>query len=168
MIEREVCGLTMARSARSVGSPLAADDARVAQFADLGGDLVLHLDLVLVGHDDDARTACGSALAMTSSEMMSKIDGDQLRMMVWSFSSTRERPLRNSSSLLSMPARSTPIRAETTKMPPSVTTSMTRRKAQPVSPPMVPVSSVRISASQDGLDEVERLAAFGRDAESPR
>ena len=57
------------------------------------------------------------ALATTSSEMMSKIDGDQLRMIVWSFSSTRERPLRSSSSLPSMPALSTPISAETMKMP---------------------------------------------------
>ena len=39
--------------------------------------------------------------------------------------------------------------ADTTKMPASVTNSMTRRKAQPVSPPIVPESSVRISDSQN-------------------
>ena len=89
------------------------------------------------------------ALATASSEMMSKIDGDQLRMIVWSFSSTRERPLRNSSSLLSTPALSTPISAETMKMPPSVTISMTMRNAQPTSPPIVPASRVRISDSQN-------------------
>ncbi len=81
--------------------------------------------------------------------MMSKIEGDQLRMIVWSLSRTRERPLRSSSSLLSTPALSTPISAETTKMPPSVTTSMTMRNAQPASPPIVPESSVRISDSQN-------------------
>ena len=79
--------------------------------------------------------------------MMSKIEADQLRMMVWSFSSTSERPLRNSSSLPSRPELNTPISADTTKMPPSVTASMTQRKAQPASPPMVPESSVRIRLS---------------------
>ena len=86
-------------------------------------------------------------LAMVSSAMMSKIEADQLRMMVWSFSSTSERPLRSSSSLPSRPVESTPISAETMKMPPSVTASMTTRKPQPASPPMVPLSRVRIRLS---------------------
>ena len=95
---------------------------------------------------------------------MSKIEGDQLRMMVWSASSTCERPLRSSSSLPSMPEERMPIRVETTKMPASVTTSMTMRKPQPASPPMVPASSVRISDCPHRLEEPQPFAAFRRDA----
>ncbi|CAN7469707.1 hypothetical protein LJR245_003096 [Rhizobium leguminosarum] len=80
--------------------------------------------------------------------MTSKIEGDQLKMIVWSFSSTCERPLRRSSSFSSRPELSTPIRAEKTKMPDMVTTRETPRKGQPISPPIVPASMVRISDSQ--------------------
>ena len=47
-----------------------------------------------------------------------------------------------------MPELSTPIRVEKTKMPASVTSSMISRKVQPMSPPTVPASMVRISDSQ--------------------
>ncbi len=57
MIEREVCGLVMARSQRSVGSPERQTMRVLRRFGTFCGDLVLHLDLVLVGHDDDARPA---------------------------------------------------------------------------------------------------------------
>ena len=87
------------------------------------------------------------ALAIVSSEIISKIDGDQLKIIVWSFSSTSERPLRSSSSLLSIPALRTPISAETMKIPANVTSSITMRKPQPASPPIVPESKVRISDS---------------------
>jgi hypothetical protein len=46
-----------------------------------------------------------------------------------------------------MPLLRTPMRAEMTKTPPRVTPSMTTRKPQPVSPPIVPESSVRIRLS---------------------
>ena len=88
------------------------------------------------------------SLAITSSETTSKIEGDQLKMIVWSCSSTSERPLRSSSSLPSRPVLSTPISAETTKMPANVTSSITSRKPQPASPPIVPESRVRISDAQ--------------------
>ena len=68
-------------------------------------------------------------------------------MTVWSDSITRERPLRSSSSLSSMPLFSTPMSVLTMKMPPSVTTSIATRKPTPASPPMVPASSVRIRLS---------------------
>ena len=41
-----------------------------------------------------------------------------------------------------------PIKVDTTKMPHKVTANITTRKAQPLSPPTLPVSTVRIVASQ--------------------
>ena len=69
---------------------------------------------------------------------------DQLRITMWPVSTTRERPLSSSSSLLSMLLVSTPIKVLMMKMPPRVTASMAKRKFQPVSPPIVPGSSVRM------------------------
>ena len=140
--------MTIARSYRSVGSPLRQITRvlrRVGTLAAISSSISTLSLLAMM----TMRGRLRLALATASSEMMSKIDGDQLRMIVWSFSRTRERPLRNSSSLLSTPALSTPISAETMKMPPSVTISMTMRNAQPTSPPIVPESRVRISDSQN-------------------
>ena len=146
MIERDVCGDTIARSARSVGSPerqITRVLRRLGTLAAISSSIsTLSLSAMMT-----MRGRRRLALAMLSSLRMSKTDADQLKMMVWSFSSTSERPLRSSSSLPSSPVESTPISAETMKMPPSVTASITARKPQPVSPPIVPESSVRISAS---------------------
>jgi hypothetical protein len=61
----------------------------------------------------------------------------------------RERPLRSSSILPSMPLVKMPIKVLTMKMPPKVTASIIKRKGQlPESPPMVPASKVRIRLIQ--------------------
>jgi len=49
-----VCGLPISRSARSIGSPEAADDAGIAGHLDAGADLVFHLHLVPPCQDDNA------------------------------------------------------------------------------------------------------------------
>ncbi len=69
-------------------------------------------------------------------------------MTVWFDSRTSDRPLRRRSIWFSMALFNTPIRALTMKMPPSVTSSITPRKAKPWSLPMVPASSVRIRLAQ--------------------
>ena len=75
--------------------------------------------------------------------MIVKIDSDQPRITVWSFSSTIERPRRRSASLESMPLAITPISALTMNSPPRVSTSRVSRNRQvPSSPPMVPGSRV--------------------------
>ena len=61
--------------------------------------------------------------------MIVKIDSDQPRITVWSFSSTIERPRRSSDSLESMPLAMTPIRALTMKSPPTV--SSEQREQEP-------------------------------------
>ncbi len=84
------------------------------------------------------------ALASMISPMISKICADQPRITVWLLSSTRDRPLRSSSSLSCRPVLMMPIRVATMKMPPSVTVSIaTTNGTLPTSPPMVPGSSVR-------------------------
>ena len=80
--------------------------------------------------------------------MIVKTCGDQPRMTVWPCSTMRERPLRMSASRASMPLDRAPISALMTKMPPSVTSSIRIRKAQPWSPPIVPESSARIKLAQ--------------------
>ena len=83
------------------------------------------------------------SLATVSSLMIVKIDSDQPRITVWSFSSTIERPRRSSPSLESMPLAITPIRALTMNRPPRVSASRVSRNRQlPSSPPIVPGSSV--------------------------
>ena len=149
MIERAVCRLTISRSARSIGLPVRQTMRVVPGVGDALADLVLHLHLVLVGQDDDAGAGAGSRWPATSSVTIAKTCGDQPRITVWSLSTTCERPLRSSSSLPSMPLVSTPISVLTTKMPPRVTASIESRNGQlPVSPPMVPASSVRMSDIQ--------------------
>jgi hypothetical protein len=60
---------------------------------------------------------------------------------------TFERPLRISSMRASRPALSTPISADTTKMPPMVMAKLVSRKGQlPASPPRAPASMARMSA----------------------
>ena len=54
MIDAASCGLTISRSSRSIGLPVRQTTWSPGR-AHLGADLVLHLDLVLVGEDDDAR-----------------------------------------------------------------------------------------------------------------
>ena len=100
-------------------------------------------------------------LAMASSEMMSKTEGDQLRMIVWSRSRTFERPLRSSSSLPSMADDSTPMRVEKMKMPATVIASAMMRKPQPLSPPIVPASMERISAAQAASIKSSGSLPFG-------
>jgi hypothetical protein len=92
---------------------------------------------------------------------MVKIFGDQLRISVWSLSTTNDRPLRNSSSLPSMPLLMTPIRALTMKMPPRVTPSMAKRNPPPSSPPMVPESRVRMRLSHIASRKPGWSAPFG-------
>ena len=58
-----------------------------------------------------------------------------------------------------------PIRVETMKMPPIVTSSMMMRKPQPASAPMVPASRVRISEAQKASGKSSGCAALGRDPE---
>ncbi len=104
------------------------------------------------------------SLAVASSETMVKTRGDQPRIRVWFFSSTRERPLRSSSIFSSITPERAPIRVLITKMPPKVTASIEKRNDQlPVSPPMVPASRVRISDIQVMCDEAgSGGAVFGR------
>jgi len=75
--------------------------------------------------------------------MIVKIESDQPRITVWSFSSTIERPRRRSASLVSMPAAITPMRALTMKRPAIVSTSIVSRKRhwRSPSPATVPGSS---------------------------
>ncbi len=88
--------------------------------------------------------------------------------MVWSFSSTSERPLRSSSSLPSMPEDRTPISVATTKMPPSVTASITTAEA----PAGIGAHGAGVERAHQrfphGLAEIERPGPFGRDAEQRR
>ena len=88
------------------------------------------------------------AFAVRSSFTTVKICSDHPRITTWSVSTTRERPLRSSSSRFSRPVVRTPMRALTRKMPPMVTRNMTSRKPHPASPPMVPASRVRMRLSQ--------------------
>lgn len=68
---------------------------------------------------------------------------------MWFVSTTRERPLRSSLSLPSRPVLITPMSALMTKIPPNVTASIPRRNpAEPVSPPIVPASRVRMRLAQ--------------------
>ena len=125
----------------------AADDPRVPSVRHLGGDLVLHLDLVLVGHDDDARPLAAlvgdDQFGDDVEDRGRPVEDDRVVVLEHA-----RAALAQLVELASMPALSTPISAETTKMPPSVTASMTSRNPQPASPPMVPESRVRISDSQ--------------------
>ena len=88
------------------------------------------------------------SLAMTSSWMIGKTLLLQPRMSVWSVSSTRERPLRSSSTLASNAPETMPMRLATMMRPPTVTTSIRMRKSQPSSAPMVPGSRVRMRLPQ--------------------
>ena len=77
------------------------------------------------------------SLARQSSLMIVKIDSDQPRITVCSFSSTIDRPRRRSDSLVSMPLAMTPISALTMNRPPMVSSSIVRRNPHPpTSPPM--------------------------------
>ena len=141
----------------------AADDLHAVQFRRLGGDLVLHLDLVAVGEDDDARSLAAE-LASASSAMMSTIDGDQLRMMVWPVSSTRERPLRSSAILASSPE----LRDADQGRDHEDAGQRHHQHHDAVAPALVPAHRAAIERAHqrfpDRLDEAARLAALGRDA----
>ena len=80
---------------------------------------------------------------------------------MWSFSRTRERPLRSSSTLLSNAPEMMPIRLATMMRPPIVMISMKMRNAHPVSPPMVPGSSVRIRLPQSVSSGSVFSSSFG-------
>ncbi len=89
------------------------------------------------------------SFARTSSSRMVKIEADQPRTSVCWSSITVERPLRSSSRRASSPEFRTPIRAETRKMPPTLTARPVRRKGQlPWSPPTAPASMARIRPNQ--------------------
>jgi hypothetical protein len=76
--------------------------------------------------------------------MMENTWEDHPRMSVWPLSTTNDRPFRSSPSFASNPLVRMPISMLTTKMPAIVTASMASRKTHdPLSPPMVPGSSVR-------------------------
>ena len=145
--ERQVCGLTRLRSNRSVGSPLRQMILVLPRLGALSAisSSISTLSLLAMM---TMRGRWRLALAIASSERMSKIDGDQFRITVWSTSSTRERPFRRPSRAESSPALMIEMRAEKTRMPIRVTNRVRSRKGQPVSPPMVPASIVRIRDCQ--------------------
>ena len=147
MIDFAAPGLMIDRSLRSHGSPLRQITSTPFSF---GAFLAISSSISTLSRSARIaiRAVFPSVFASESSDRMSTIDGDQLRITVWPVSSTRERPLRSSAIFASSPLESTPIKAENTKMPAMVTTSITMRYGQPLSSPTVPLSSVRISDSQ--------------------
>src|ERR671914_121363 len=87
-------------------------------------------------------------------------------MTVCPFSTTKERPLRSSSSLLSMPVKITPIRVLKTRMPPRGDREHGEQK-RPA--PLVPAHAARVDgthqAEPQGLQEAESASTgLGRDA----
>ena len=75
--------------------------------------------------------------------------GDQPRIRVWPVSTTRLRPLRNSSIRRSTPLAIRPIRLPAMMMPDTVTSRPISRAGQAVSFAMVPVSRTRSSDCQN-------------------
>ena len=83
------------------------------------------------------------SFAISSSPMMEYTLLDQPRMSVNPSSMTRERPLRSSASRASRPEVMVPMRMDTMKIPPMVTTIMSERSCHPLSPAITPGSMVR-------------------------
>ena len=81
MIERQACGLTIERSKRSVGSPerqMIRVFLRSSTLSAISSSISTLSLLAMM----TMRGFFRLSLAMTSSEMMSKIEADQFRMMV--------------------------------------------------------------------------------------
>jgi hypothetical protein len=149
MMDREPWGLTISRSARSIGLPVLH-----TTFVFFVEPTRPRISSSISTLSFSASTAMQApflrfSFAVVSSLMIVKIWGDQPRMTVWSCSTTNERPLRSSSTFCSIPLVRTPMRVLTTKTPPRVMTNIEMRKGQlPESPPIVPASSVRMSPIQ--------------------
>ena len=89
------------------------------------------------------------ALASTSSERIVKICGDQPRMTVWPCSMTRERPLRSSSELRLDAARQDADQDGDDEDAAQRDREHRQQETErPVSPPIVPGSSVRSRFAQ--------------------
>ena len=71
------------------------------------------------------------SLATASSERIVNTASDQPSTRVWPDSMTNDRPLRSSSSFSSSAVAITPMSADTTNRPPSVTASITTRNGHP-------------------------------------
>ena len=139
--ERALVWLLSARSSMSIGEP----ERHTTRVPRSSGTLALSSSSISTLSRSARITITGLwrlSLARVSSRMIVKIESDQPRMTVCSFSSTIERPRRRSASLVSMPAAITPISALTMNSPAMVSASIVSRNRQrPTSPPIVPGSS---------------------------
>ncbi len=144
MMLRASDGLTMARSVRLFGSPVRQMTLvlprlpAATRISSSISTLSLSASTTMLARPLDS-------LAMANSCTMEWILEFQPRMRVWSDSRTRDLPLRSSSILVSKAPDTMPIRLATMIRPPTVITSISARKPQPASPPIVPGSRVRIS-----------------------
>ena len=142
MIDLASCGLTMARSLRSIGLPV-RQTTRVLPRSPHRWRIASSISTLSCSARTTATGLRSLSFAIASSERIVKIESDQSRISVCPCSITNERPLRRSPSFESSPVAITPISALTMKMPPSVTSSIRIRNVQPpTSLPIVPGSSV--------------------------
>ena len=148
--DRAVRWLLRARSSMSIGEP----ERQITRVPRKSSTLARRSSSISTLSRSASTTITGLrrlSLAMVSSRTIVKIESDQPRITVWSFSSTIERPRRSSASLVSMPAAITPISALTMNRPPIVSTSIVSRKRHcpAPSPATVPGSSAwkRLSIS---------------------
>ena len=142
MTERAVGWLLSARSSRSIGEP----ERQITRVPRRSGTLARRISSISTLSRSARTTITGFlrlSLARVSSRMIVKIESDQPRMTVWSFSRTVERPRRRSASLASMPVAITPMSALTMKRPAMVSSSIVSRKRhwKSPSPATVPGSS---------------------------
>ena len=148
MIERDDCTFAMAMLTSIIGLPL-RQTMRVVSVLGIRSRISSSMATLSCSARTTMRWFRLLALACTISEMIVKICGDQPRITVWSFSRTREWPLRSSSSLPCRPALMMPINVATMKMPPRVTVSIaSTNMTLPESPPIVPGSRVRSKLRQ--------------------